>query len=49
MEICIDTLRNLCNAKAIHWTERIAMRLFKRRISKQQVISAIQSREIIGQ
>ena len=49
MEICIDTLRNLCNAKAIRWTEHIAMRLLKRHISKYQIISAIQSGEIIEQ
>ena len=49
MEITIDSLRELCNQNAVRWTEHIALRLLKRRISRRQVIEAVMSGTIIEQ
>ena len=49
MELTIDNLRERCNNNAIRWTEHIAVRLLKRRISRRQVIEAVLSGVIIEQ
>ena len=47
--INLDRIRELCNNKAVNWTEHIAKRMLIRGISRQQVLQAIQTGEIIEQ
>ncbi len=43
----IDKIRELCNNKAVNWTEHIAKRMLMRGITRLQVLHAIQNGEII--
>ncbi len=43
----IDKIRELCNNKAVNWTEHIAKRMLMRGITRRQVLHAIQNGEII--
>ena len=47
--INLDRIRELCNNKAVNWTEHIAKRILTRGISRRQIFQAIESGEIIEQ
>ena len=47
--ICLDRIRELCNNKAVNWTEHIAGRMLMRGITRTQVLHAIQNGEMIEQ
>ena len=47
--LTIEQLRKLCDEGVIQWTAHITTRMLQRRITREDVISAIRSGEIIEQ
>ena len=47
--IIIDTIRQLCEAEALRWTNHVLIRLIQRKITTDDVVCALLNGEIIEQ